>query len=191
MERAAALRNAVVWQSNASNQVIARALMAEHDGAEQERGCTCLEVYGEDPACPAHGCGSDWAKANPDIADLAEKAAQSDAKDARIAELTAERDAAQIKLAACNEHARIVERERDWAQDVDVRAAEDRAERAESRLFEQTKLLLESREVIGRMLHPLAPISAEAIEENDALAGHASALLAKLYSLHQENKDGK
>ena len=33
MERAAALRSAVIWQSNAANEIIARALMAEHDAA--------------------------------------------------------------------------------------------------------------------------------------------------------------
>lgn len=34
MERAATLRIAVVWQSNASNEVIARALMAEHESKD-------------------------------------------------------------------------------------------------------------------------------------------------------------
>lgn len=46
MERAAALRNAVIWQSNESNEVIARALMAERD-AERER-CANVEAVTTD-----------------------------------------------------------------------------------------------------------------------------------------------
>lgn len=30
-------------------------------------GCSCMEVFGEDPACKIHGEGTAWAAANPDI----------------------------------------------------------------------------------------------------------------------------
>jgi hypothetical protein len=44
---------------------------------DAERGgkCSCMEVYGEDPNCIKHGRGTDWSKANPDICELAERAA--------------------------------------------------------------------------------------------------------------------
>lgn len=56
MEAAAALRNAVIWQSNAANVVIARALLAERE-KERERiareiECDCCDVCGESPGYP-------------------------------------------------------------------------------------------------------------------------------------------
>jgi hypothetical protein len=48
-------------------------------------------------------------------------------RDAKIADL-------QVKLEACNEHAKIMRHERDWAQEVDVKAAEDRADVAENKI---------------------------------------------------------
>jgi hypothetical protein len=75
MERAAALRSAVIWQSNAANEIIARALMAEHGSGAIAPECSCLEILGEDPACPVHGRGTKWALGNPDIAELAGRSA--------------------------------------------------------------------------------------------------------------------
>lgn len=36
------------------------------DRAQTASGCTCMEVFGEDPACKLHGRDTDWAKANPE-----------------------------------------------------------------------------------------------------------------------------
>jgi len=33
--------------------------------------CTCMEAFGEDLACPAHGTGTPWADENPDIGETA------------------------------------------------------------------------------------------------------------------------
>lgn len=29
-------------------------------------GCTCMEVFGEDPECALHGLETEWGKANPE-----------------------------------------------------------------------------------------------------------------------------
>lgn len=41
--------------------------------------CSCMEVYGEDPRCIKHGHGTPWAKANPDICELIDRAETSQA----------------------------------------------------------------------------------------------------------------
>ncbi|HET8635501.1 MAG TPA: hypothetical protein VFL96_01485 [Acidobacteriaceae bacterium] len=49
MEQAAALRSAVVWQSNASNEVIARALVAaERRG--RDKAVSVLQTEAENPS---------------------------------------------------------------------------------------------------------------------------------------------
>lgn len=61
-------------------------LERERDALTQHRPqCSCVEVYGEDPHCIKHGRGTDWAKENPDICQLAEKAARATAAESRLA----------------------------------------------------------------------------------------------------------
>lgn len=33
---------------------------------DHDKRCTCMEVYGEDPACVVHGRGTKWAEENLD-----------------------------------------------------------------------------------------------------------------------------
>ena len=73
--------------------------------------------------CPA--CGSD-----------ADKAARWKAADT-ITQLRAEVAERDIKLAACEQHARIVRHERDWAQEVDVPQAESQAAEARNKALEE------------------------------------------------------
>jgi len=57
--------------------------------ASELSACTCAEAYGENPECPMHGRGTEWAKENPDIAEIFQHSVDQ-AK--RIEELEEERD---------------------------------------------------------------------------------------------------
>lgn len=36
------------------------------NNAPPPEGCSCMEIYGEDPACVHHGRDTEWAKENPE-----------------------------------------------------------------------------------------------------------------------------
>ncbi|MEG3086201.1 hypothetical protein [Sphingomonas sp. PB4P5] len=107
------------WEVQTYWRTLAAAALAAPPTPRGEGKCSCMEAHGEDPRCIKHGRGTPWAKANPDICDLAEKAARVPALEAELAALSTPRGkiggedhfaAAGKPIAEIGDDARAIER---------------------------------------------------------------------------------